>query len=327
MVEFHPDDNTSMRIEEVEIPGVYSVRGQGGGYTSEYIANEIRQRAQATANPLGSARAAVPTDGEQPGEQPGPGDDLGGTPGDAMMHAGFEAAGWQFWTSANTAGNASRTTDRTHSGDYAMAVRHPRGSHYGMGATYDPVSAGDANSALREMYSQYWVYFPTTFDSGSVWAKLPGQADVEGTSGGRGGSPSNGNNGWSARIAYWRGNDSNPNTLELSTYTYHMGQSGRYGDFLGRRVISEGQWHRIDQYVKLNTAPGGNANADGALGVWVDGRQMVSRDRMRWTNRPQRGIDFWVDFYIGGSDPSPKNQSIYSDDYRIGNRDFAGVRS
>lgn len=63
MVTFHPDDETSMRISDVEVPGVYEVREQGGGYTSEYIAQEIRQRAQATSNPLGSARGSPPGDG------------------------------------------------------------------------------------------------------------------------------------------------------------------------------------------------------------------------------------------------------------------------
>lgn len=62
-MQFIPDDETTMRIGDTEIPGVYSAREQGGGYTSEYIAQEIRQRAQATSNPLGSLRGSPTGDG------------------------------------------------------------------------------------------------------------------------------------------------------------------------------------------------------------------------------------------------------------------------
>lgn len=49
MVEFYPDEETEMRVGDVSVPGVYRVRESGGGYTSDYVAQKLRARAQAQA--------------------------------------------------------------------------------------------------------------------------------------------------------------------------------------------------------------------------------------------------------------------------------------
>jgi len=105
---------------------------------------------------------------------------------------------------------------------------------------------------------------------------------------------------------------------KMSNYTYHADQGGQYGSgFDYDRSFDFGQWYRIDHHLKMNT-PG---QRDGELQSWVDG-QLAVDERLRFRNTDRSfGIGrVWHNCYFGGSDPAPKDESVYFDEFYISTR-------
>lgn len=232
-----------------------------------------------------------------------------------LLSENFEQSNYaQNFTSAWRQGtNDSLSTSVYDQGSSSLEVNFPQGSHYGMTATVDPVEAGLVSSELDELYSCFWVQFPSNYDGGSDGSKLPGPVNLE-PQGGHAGTPSDGRNGWSARASYV---DNGSSGIDLSYYVYHMDMNGGYGDYFDATTVPRGEWVKVEQYIKLNTTSGGSANRDGQLKMWVNDALEVDRSGLRFTLEPERGVNFRFAAYYGGNETSPQNQSLFFDRWML----------
>lgn len=221
------------------------------------------------------------------------------------------------------------TTDRAKSGNQALKVPFQDGGQDGMTAWVDLVEAGIIEEPIRELYVSYWVAFDSDFEGHpSQSMKLPGPgnyfedwSETDNNGDGHGGDVSSGY-GWSARGSF---RETNNSEINIGMYVYHMDMSGSYGDTPGFTWVSKGDWHHITQHVKLNTVSGGSANDDGVLEVWVDNEKTVDWTDVRWTNHPEEGIGYKHTVWYGGSDPSPKDQSVYLDNWKLDTAPIPGT--
>jgi hypothetical protein len=213
-----------------------------------------------------------------------------------------------------------RVSAPVKSGDKSLCLHLPEDSHYGISTTYDPVEAGDADSELTELYASYWVRFSPNFEADGNISKLPGPGNNE-PGGGKGGDPSNGTNGWSARGGFTdEGGD-----VAIGYYCYHMDMSGSYGDYFHADTVPRDEWVKVDQHIKLNTVSGGTANSDGQLKMWVNGNLQVDKSGMRFTEDLSLGCNYKFNVRFGGNDPSPKDQAIYLDSWALSDSQLVDV--
>lgn len=203
-------------------------------------------------------------------------------------------------------------SDTVKSGDNSLLLDMPSGSHYGISTTYDPVEAGDAGSELTELYASYWVRFSSDFQADGNVSKLPGPGNNE-PGGGKGGDPSDGTNGWSARGGFTEDSGG----VAVGYYCYHMDMSGTYGDFFHAATVPRGEWVKIGQHVELNSVSGGRANSDGRLRMWVDDELRVDESSMRFIEDESLGCNYKFNVRFGGNDPSPKDQAIHVDSWAL----------
>ena len=216
-------------------------------------------------------------------------------------------SGWRLGT------HDSVTTNESRSGDACLRVPIWAGGHYGMDATIDPKDAGLTNENQMEMYTSYWVKFDENFKSDSNGGKLPGPRQREPPTPGV--PTANGYNGWSC-LGKFSGTSSGDVTIGY--YWYHMDQSGRYGDHINATTVERGKWHHIEQHIKVNTVSGDSANRDGELDLWVNGEHLVDRNNVRYTIGDRwRGINWCTQLYYGGSQSSPRDNTVYLDDIAI----------
>ena len=194
----------------------------------------------------------------------------------------------------------------------ALRLDLPEGSHYGISSTYDPVKAGDVDSQVGELYASYWVRFSSDFQADGNISKLPGPTNTE-PGGGKGGKPSNGENGWSARGGFTERSGG----VGVGYYCYHMDMDGQYGDYFHAKTVPRGEWVKVDQHIKLNSTDGGSANRDGQLRMWINDELRVDKSGMRFREDPSLGCNYHVDVRFGGNAPSPKDQAIFLDRWAL----------
>lgn len=187
-----------------------------------------------------------------------------------------------------------------------LRVRYPEGS-YVPSADAAPVGGAGFRVPLvsqhggsRRACLSYSVRFASDF-AFARGGKLPGLYGGEAPSGG---DRVNADTGFSTRLM-WREDG------EGEVYAYVMNKDGPYGKSIGRgswRFHPE-RWYRIDQEVVLN-AP---SRPDGQLRVWINGRQVLDRDDIRYRGVSEIGVDgLMFSTFFGGGDPnwaSPKHQS------------------
>lgn len=188
-----------------------------------------------------------------------------------------------------------------------LRVNILKDEHYGTSFKYRFEERTGAEP--EELYAAFDAYY--AFIEGYA-GKSPG---FDGTYGraGWGGKPSDGRNGWSARSGL---NGKTPGQARHSYYVYSGQQQGQYGDSWHwdtegpNPPVPVGRWHRVEQYVKLNT-PG---QRDGVLRAWVNGRQVFERTDIlfRFTDT-LKVYSYWVDYYHGGKGVAPADFSLYLD--------------
>lgn len=238
----------------------------------------------------------------------------------SALYEDFESSDWDYWTSVQSSeSNATRTQDPVYADSYALDVLFESGTSRGFGAQWEPTADGVSGSYWTEMYVRYYMYWPEDFDFGGTWTKCPGVQSTKGRP--PAGTSADGTNGWSARGIF----GDNNGDVGIGYYVYHMDMPGSYGEYFGNYQAPKGQWHRIDQYVAKNTISDGSANADGKMYLWVNGNQEVAEDSMRFTEDESTGVLQQIGFYFGGSADSPQDQSVYMDEVRLDNDDFAGM--
>ncbi|MFC6835898.1 polysaccharide lyase [Halomarina ordinaria] len=238
-------------------------------------------------------------------------------PADADLVVPFDGSGYadSFTETYRTDSNAI-VDDGDASGGSALRVTLQQGSHYGTDMRYRFADEqGSEPTAIRVSYD---VLVEEGFEATGDGGKLPGPAGTY-DSAGWGGRPATGSDGWSARMSFYPTGDASA-PIDLSYYTYHADMSGQYGDWMAwdeggsTARLQAGTWHRIEQYVELNT-PGQN---DGVLRGWVDGDLAFERTDLRFRDTEDIAVeDYWFNVYHGGGETAPSDSSIRFDDLRI----------
>lgn len=135
-----------------------------------------------------------------------------------------------------------------------------------------------------------------------------------------------------------RSNDGNPydDLFWIGSYIYHLDQEGPFGEPIKWTgvVVGKGRWYCIEHHIKMNSITGpfdetgnGTAANDGEYRVWVDGVQAYERKNFRWRRHPEMGIQgFWLDWYHGGTSPTPKTMHFRMDSLVIA-RGYIGPRN
>ena len=157
---------------------------------------------------------------------------------------------------------------------------------------------------VDEAVLRYRMRFSEDFDF-DRGGKLPGLAgvapgsDLGAASGG--GSP-DGDDAWSAR-GMWYSDEaySNYGPGEAVQYLYYPEMPGDYGENLEYDVTyPRGEWVDVATHVVMNTPD----EEDGSITVYVDGREVVKREDMRFRDVDELAIDrIFFATYRGGSEP------------------------
>lgn len=190
-----------------------------------------------------------------------------------------------------------------------LRVSYPAGS--GSPALEDsagaPKGGGEFKGTLGisprdSLAMRYDVRFPVGFDF-VRGGKLPG---LYGGTGPSGGQIPNGADGWSTRLM-WRPNGAG------EVYAY-LPTSQTWGTEIGTgnwQFKADGQWHRVEQQVILNT-PG---SSNGEIKIWYDGAQVVHATGLKFRTTTSLKVDgIFFSTFFGGSDASwatPK--SVHAD--------------
>lgn len=214
-------------------------------------------------------------------------------------------------------------TDSPACNGSALEVPIPEGHHRGMRMRF--WFADQFGEEPEAASATYWLYVPSDFEfaaSFSGGGKLPGFQGTYGNCGGGDLGPCDGSNGWSARMSFIRPEAAYLDTeFGLAHYVYHGEMRGEsqypYGTYLRwSQGLTLGEWHRIDQYVQMNT-PGDH---DGVLRGWVDGTLALDRDGILFRGAEAEDIriqEFVNTVYFGGQWASPVDNALYFDNLVI----------
>jgi hypothetical protein len=86
--------------------------------------------------------------------------------------------------------------------------------------------------------------------------------------------------------------------MEMGFYSYHMDKKGPWGEnypILKNIPIKSGDWHCVERHMKLNSVDEktGQAMADGAEELWIDGDLSIRKADVRFRNVPHLKITFF----------------------------------
>ena len=233
--------------------------------------------------------------------------------GDIVFFEDFEQADYYtHWGQSSAPGTVQRVASPAFDGDYSLHVRVPQGQHTGIGWQWKFTQFGLAEP--EEIYFRYYMYLADSWrlSGGGQVGKLPGISGTYGVAG-WGGRPSDGYNGWSARMS----NYDRISAVEPSFYCYHADMTGIYGNnwaWGADAYLSREQWHCIEVYGKMNTITGGVGNPDGILRGWVDGQQVFEKADIRFRHVESLKIEaIWFNVYVGGSWTAEQDMDAYFD--------------
>lgn len=210
----------------------------------------------------------------------------------------------------------------------ALRVTIPRKGLLGLDMRYRLRDA--KGTEPEEVYFRYYLRLARDWLGAIDGGKLPGLAGTYGKAG-WGGRPWDGTKGWSLRGAVGTTppvGHAAAGRVMLGTYAYHA-KSSTYGEGLPwsdddlAGLIEPDRWYCIEQRLKLNT-PG---REDGILQVWVDGRLALTRDDLRLRDLPAIRIEeVWMNFYHGGTQPTPQAMHAWIDGVVVARRRIGAMR-
>lgn len=240
----------------------------------------------------------------------------------------FESASWASGWSSVSKGSTTERMPKDWEGAIdgsALKVTVPEGKTNGLNGN---IRFGDKFGGEPEaMYFRYLLRFGNDWDPSLSGGKLPGFAGTYNRAG-WGGRKANGENGWSARGAFFKWKPDpirEDNFRGIGSYVYHAGMTGTYGSQwgwnLGRTgMLEKNRWYSIEQYVQLNN-PGQH---NGVLKAWVDGELVFERTDLRYRDVSDLKIEtLWMNVYHGGTTPAPHDMSLYIDNLVI-SREYIG---
>lgn len=206
-----------------------------------------------------------------------------------------------------------------------LRIKIGKRKHYGTSIKYR--FQDHSKPEPTSLYAQYRVKYNPSFNK--YFGKAPGfDGTYEGaikkpsrqSPGGWGNKRSNGWNGWSARGSLHPKNVNGhvPNSF----YVYHLNQKHSFGDDLRWKRdgnMKFNKWYTVRQYVKLNTPKKKN----GVLKAWVNGKLVYTRKNLNFRKTPKMKIyGYWINFYHGGKETSPKNAYVFIDDFSLSKKPF-----
>lgn len=251
-----------------------------------------------------------------------------------LMATGFEELNWRGrWTTASLRSQVDRLEQDPQDGTAAphgqmLKTTLRKGENLALDLRYEFAKAGV--SEPEELYFRYYLRFAPDWNPSHDGGKMPGFAGTYGRAG-WGMRKSDGRNGWSARGAFFarpRNAKGMEGLTALGTYAYHAdiadasGEVWPWGGGAGA-LLENGRWYCVEQHLRLNK-PG---LADGQMRVWVDGREVLNRQRVRFRHVPELKIEaVWFDVYHGGVAPAPHDMTLYIDQVVIA-REYIGPLS
>lgn len=216
-------------------------------------------------------------------------------------------------------------TNSPYDGSQRMAHVLSKGDHWGANMFYyfpnhglgspglDPDQPDEVYSRIRVRFDPEWEQRNEGDTCKIYWAGCNLTAGPAGS----GGYAPTGDDGWSVRI-YTRG-PSDDGSVSFGSYVYHLDQDGPFGtlwDWSAEATI--GEWHEIDSYVRLNSVIDDGANRDGVVRMWLNGTLQDEHTNLRWRTTEDLGFDrLGPGSYWGGSEVSPRDNTVYYDDYRF----------
>ncbi len=181
----------------------------------------------------------------------------------------------------------------------------------------------------EEAYFRYYSMLqPGAQVSGG--GKLPGFGGTYNRAG-WGGRANNGENGWSARGAFFKtignGNPELGGRMPIGSYLYEADTSKKYGETFAwgdtRAAMEPGKWYCIEQHLKLNT-PG---QADGLLEVWIDGYLVYRDNKLNFRSTDKLKIEkIWMNYYFGGVAKPQSDFNMYVDNIVIASSYIGPIR-
>lgn len=184
----------------------------------------------------------------------------------------------------NQAGEDTNATAALAPNRFWVRVLYPRGQ---WGSRRSGAQIKFGISATQSATCRYRLRFGPDFEF-VKGGKLPGLAGGTATSGKKRPDGS----GWTARLM-WRQRG------EAVLYLYHMDQRKDYADDfpLGVRFVPN-RWYQIRQRVQVNEPD----LANGAVQIWVDGRQVLNQQNLRLRSGDQAPVDcFYFSTFFGGN--------------------------
>lgn len=235
---------------------------------------------------------------------------------DLLLFEDFEYSDWQtHFSNVSHEENLDIVTTPVFQGASALRVRAGLGEHYGTSIAFGFDDMGLTEP--EEIYFRYYVYIDSSWehaDRDGEIGKFPGFGGTYGIAG-WGGNPSDGTNGWSARMMNW----DDGSTAAVGFYTYHADMTGQYGTHMRwSPAFNRSDWYCIEAYVKVNTITGGNGNNDGILRGWVDGSAAFEQTDLRFRDIDSLKIEnVWFNIYVGGSWTADHDMELFFDNMVI----------
>ncbi|WP_233415074.1 polysaccharide lyase [Streptomyces sp. N35] len=208
-------------------------------------------------------------------------------------------------------------TEPAHSGDKSLRVLYPEGK---IGPEDSGAQAPFRLDKARQYYVSQWVKFDENFSWGTVYNAGKVGIGLAGGASCSGGQVCDGTNGFSSRFI-WR-----LNTGEAALYYYHMGHEGQYGDYVTLRQNGEtvhwpkGEWVNVVQRVRVNTVTDGQANPDGVIEIFYNGKPAAKVTGLRFVTNDDKVDRAYFSSFAGGAtwEFAPQNDSyIWYDDITI----------
>jgi hypothetical protein len=242
---------------------------------------------------------------------------------DLLLFEDFERSDWQsHWTRLVFPENLRIVAAPVFSGSRGLEVRVPTGAHDGASLDFYFSTVGVPDP--EEIYFRYYVRFNASWQrsaDGQI-GKFPGFDSAYGSNAGHGCSPSNGTNGWSARmINYDRGS-----VYQIGFYTYHADMTGTCGEpMMWSPMLERDRWYKIEAHARVNSITGGRGNNDGILEGWVDDTLAFRRTDLRFRDLSNLKIEkIWANLYVGGSWTADQDMAIHFDNMVIARNRIGG---
>jgi hypothetical protein len=244
---------------------------------------------------------------------------------DLLMYEDFERSNWQSaWTGIDFTANISAVSSPAFAGSRGLEMRVPNGQHDGASFWFTFRNLGVTDP--EELYFRYYVRFNDTWQrSDGEIGKFPGFDAAYGTNAGHGCTPSNGTNGWSARMmSFDRGSQN-----QVGFYTYHVDMAGTCGEHMvWSPMLERNRWYKLEAHVRVNTISGGRGNNDGVLEGWVDDQLAFRRTNLRFRDVSNLRIEsVWGNIYVGGTWVAQNNMAIHFDNMVIARNRIGGAAS